>query len=67
MVTALLQQLENQGVERVWLLTTTAGPFFERLGFAVADRGSAPSAIAATPQFRGVCPGTATFMCRHLT
>jgi arsenate reductase len=64
LVTALLRQLEGQGVERAWLLTTSAGPFFERLGFAHADRHMAPAAIAATPQFQGICPSSAAFMCR---
>jgi GNAT superfamily N-acetyltransferase len=63
-VTALMHQLEEQGVERAWLLTTTAAHFFERLGFASSERRSAPAAIATTPQFQGVCPSSATFMCR---
>ena len=66
MVAALLHQLEEHGVERVWLLTTTAEPFFERVGFSSADRRLAPAAIAATPQFQGVCPSSAAFMCRPL-
>ena len=66
-VTALLRQLEDQGVARAWLLTTTAQPFFERLGFVPVDRNSAPMAISTTPQFQGICPGSAAFMCRSLT
>jgi len=67
MVAALLRQLEGQNVERVWLLTTSASPFFARLGFSTAERQSAPSSIAATPQFLGVCPGSAALMVRFLS
>lgn len=66
MAAALLRQLEDQGVERAWLLTTSAAPFFERLGFAIVDRRGAPAAIAGTPQFQGICPSSATFMCRQV-
>lgn len=65
-VTALLQQLENQGIERAWLLTMTAAPFFERLGFIPVDRAMAPATISTTAQFQGVCPSSATLMCRYL-
>ena len=64
LVAALLQRLGDRGVERAWLLTTSAGPFFERLGFIHTDRRSAPAMIAATAQFHGVCPSSAAFMCR---
>ncbi len=41
---ALVQQARESGVERLWLLTTSASPFFERLGWVrrykpAGDRG----------------------------
>lgn len=66
MVAALLRQLEDQGVERAWLLTTSAEPFFDRLGFAIVDWRGAPVAIANTQQLQGICPSSATFMCRQV-
>jgi N-acetylglutamate synthase-like GNAT family acetyltransferase len=67
MVMALLKQLEQIGVKRAWLFTAAAAPFFARIGFVSADRQSAPAAISATPQFQGICPSGATFMCRPLS
>ena len=56
----------GQGVRDVYLLTTTAGPFFERQGFTVAARDIAPPDIRATAEFRDLCPSTATFMRKAL-
>jgi N-acetylglutamate synthase-like GNAT family acetyltransferase len=53
-------------VRTVYLLTTTAVPFFERSGFAVVDRAEAPAAIAATREFSTYCPVSAVLMRRLL-
>jgi amino-acid N-acetyltransferase len=55
-----------QGVESLFLLTTTAEAFFLRLGYAPASRNAAPSAIQATSQFSGLCPSSSAFLSRHL-
>lgn len=55
------------GVRELYLLTTTAGPFFERQGFAVGARDIAPFEIRATAEFRELCPSTATFMRKPLS
>ena len=55
------------GVRELYLLTTTARPFFERRGFAVGARDIAPSEIRATAEFRDLCPSTATFMRKPLS
>lgn len=52
------------GVSRVFLLTITVAPFFERLGYRVFPRGDAPAAIAGTAQFSGLCPASSGFMCK---
>lgn len=57
----------QQGVKVLYLLTNTAAPFFARLGYEVVPRSIAPSAIADTSQFSGLCPASSTFMCKHLT
>jgi amino-acid N-acetyltransferase len=54
------------GVQRLYLLTTTAAPFFERLGYVPASRTEAPASIAATAQFAGLCPASSTFMSKTL-
>jgi protein-tyrosine-phosphatase/N-acetylglutamate synthase-like GNAT family acetyltransferase len=50
------------GIDRVFLLTTTAPEFFRRFGFAEVDRASAPSALQASPEFAALCPSSATCM-----
>ena len=55
------------GVKDLYLLTTTAVAFFERLGYQVVSRSVAPPAISATPQFAGLCPSSSTFMRKQLT
>lgn len=50
------------GLDRVYLLTTTAAPLFRRFGFSEVDRASAPREIRASPEFSAVCPSTATCM-----
>ncbi|MGH7945890.1 MAG: arsenic resistance N-acetyltransferase ArsN2 [Opitutaceae bacterium] len=49
----------HRGVNRLFLLTTMAAPFFERAGFVRLDRSEAPLAIAASSQFQGLCPASA--------
>jgi N-acetylglutamate synthase-like GNAT family acetyltransferase len=50
----------------VWLLTTTARAFFDKLGYAAVDRAGVPGAIRATAQFSALCPDSATVMVKRL-
>lgn len=52
------------GVERFYLLTTTAEKFFTRRGFTVTARDRVPPAIAATEEFRRLCPASAVCLTR---
>lgn len=52
------------GIRRFWLLTTTAAAFFERRGFALTPRNTAPHAIAQTREFRELCPCSAACLSR---
>jgi len=65
---ALVRRLEQAaaewGVERFWLLTTTAEAFFARREFQVTPRADAPAEIAATHEFKSLCPSTAICMAR---
>lgn len=54
------------GVGVLYLLTTTAAGFFERLGYRQTDRAAAPREIAATRQFSGLCPASSAFMVKSL-
>jgi len=55
-----LAAARSEGLEAVYLLTTTAADFFVRLGFVPADRAGVPSALASSPEFASVCPASAT-------
>ena len=55
-----------QGVDSLFLLTTTAEQFFLGLGYAPAARASAPSAIQASSQFSGLCPASAALLSGHI-
>lgn len=53
------------GVERWWLLTTTAEKFFAARGFVVSPRAGAPAAIRATGQFSSGCGCSAVCLSRE--
>jgi amino-acid N-acetyltransferase len=66
LVDRMLALALRRGVRTLYLLTTTAVPFFERLGFTAIDRAEAPPPIAATREFSTYCPASAVLMRRHL-
>jgi N-acetylglutamate synthase-like GNAT family acetyltransferase len=65
-VAALLDLSHEDSAKRAWLLTTTAQPFFEQLGFVVNHRDAAPRAISNTREFSTLCPVSAVLMCLSL-
>lgn len=54
------------GLGALYLLTTTARTFFERRGYHVIDRASAPERILQTGEFQSLCPSSATCLCKRL-
>ncbi len=60
------QYAAAHGVQSIYLLTTTAETFFAQRGYSLAQRKTAPPAIAATQQFSGLCPAAAAFMRKRL-
>jgi N-acetylglutamate synthase-like GNAT family acetyltransferase len=54
------------GIHRLILLTETAKPFFERLGYAVIDRQSISGAVKESAEFRSLCPASAVCMAKSL-
>ena len=54
----------NAGVNRFYLLTTTAKDFFARRGYSVCSRENVPLTVQATAEFRFLCPCTAVCMVR---
>jgi ubiquinone/menaquinone biosynthesis C-methylase UbiE/N-acetylglutamate synthase-like GNAT family acetyltransferase len=57
----------SRGLKAVYLLTTTAAPFFARLGFSTTSRERVPDSIARSAEFAEICPSTATVMVIALT
>lgn len=56
----------QKGVSSIYLLTTTAKPYFEKHGYTQIARESAPLSIRASSQFSSICPTSATAMCKYL-
>jgi len=54
-----LDLARSRGVERVYLLTETAAPFFRRLGFRDVARADVPEAIRGSLEFATLCPASA--------
>ncbi|WP_374679784.1 arsenic resistance N-acetyltransferase ArsN2 [Hydrocarboniphaga effusa] len=54
------------GIRRLYLLTTTAGAYFEARAYQITARADAPAAIASTSQFSGLCPSSSIFMSKTL-
>ena len=50
------------GSPAVYLLTTTAGGFFPRFGFAPITRDEVPESVKASVEFRSACPASAIVM-----
>ena len=49
-------RLEEAGIKEVFLLTNTASPFFAKQNFVTIERGSVPTSIAGTTEFKDFCP-----------
>ncbi len=56
----------DHGIELLFLLTTTAERFFLGLGYSLASRDEAPTAIQATSQFSGLCPASSTLLAKRV-
>lgn len=66
LVAALEAHARSEGARCVYLLTTTAARFFERLGYRAVARDAAPDLIRATAEFSSLCPGSAAFLAKEL-
>jgi amino-acid N-acetyltransferase len=62
----IVARAKDKGLRRLFLLTTTAAPFFARRGFQNADRAEAPEAMTKSPQFASLCPSTAACLALSL-
>lgn len=66
MVRALEAVGQQEGCRRLYLLTTTAAGFFDRLGYRRIAREAAPPQVRATRQYSALCPSSSTLMVKTL-
>ena len=62
----ILDELTEQNVRSVYLLTTTAAAYFQRRGFLPSSRASVPEALLVSEEFTHACPSSAQVMVREL-
>jgi amino-acid N-acetyltransferase len=65
LVESLLQRASEDGIDELYLLTTTAEKYFPRFGFTPTTRAAVPESVKASAEFRGACPDTAVVMSRR--
>ena len=66
LVERVIAAAEAQGVNALYLLTTTAERYFPSFGFATTTREVVPEDIKVSEEFRDACPASATVMCLNL-
>ena len=66
MLAGLERAAADEGATCLYLLTTTAAPFFRRCGYVPAERASAPAPVAASAEFRSLCPADAAFLSKRI-
>jgi N-acetylglutamate synthase-like GNAT family acetyltransferase len=65
-VAALEAEAELRSCRSLWLISTSAAEFFDRLGYVKCDRAAVPSAISTTTEFAALCPANADVLVKHL-
>jgi len=53
-------------VRALYLLTTTAEPYFEHRGYRRINRSQAPPSIQSMREFASLCPSSSAFMIKRL-
>ncbi len=66
LVEQIIERAGKEGIEEIFLLTTTAEKYFPRFGFARTTRAAVPVAVKASAEFQGACPESAAVMTRRV-
>jgi amino-acid N-acetyltransferase len=66
MVERALDLAREQRIEDVYLLTTTAGKYFPKFGFACVSRDTVADEVRSSVEFRTACPASALVMRKTL-
>lgn len=56
----------EKNIKNLYLITTTADQYFEKLGFKRIDRAKVPEAIQQTAQFSDICPASSVVMMKKM-
>jgi amino-acid N-acetyltransferase len=62
----MVEMSRSLDIRELYLLTMTAAPFFEKLGFQKTERAKAPAALQGTTEFASLCPISSVCMKRQL-
>lgn len=65
-VEALEGLARDKGCRRLYLLTTSAERYFDRLGFKAMGRETAPLEVRATREYSALCPSSSSLMVKSL-
>ena len=63
----MIEHVRSLGLEDLYLLTTTAEPYFAKLGFEKIDRKATPHVLGRSIEFKSACPKSAVCMRLKLT
>lgn len=66
LVATLEDEAGRTGIRELLLLTQTAQPFFEHLGYSVTARDRVPDVVKSSTEFRSLCPASAVCMRKSL-
>lgn len=66
LVSFIENQAAEQGIEALYLLTTTASNFFKILNYQDVERSVTPLVIQQTAQFSALCPASASLLTKKL-
>ena len=66
LIDAAVGLAESLGAPAVYLLTTSAGRYFPKLGFVPITRAHVPASVRESVEFRSACPASAEVMRRVL-
>lgn len=59
--------VQKQGVQNIFLLTTTAAEFFSKRGYKIIDRSNLPEFIKNTKEYSVFCASSSALMKKNLT
>ncbi|MEN9938386.1 MAG: hypothetical protein RLZZ387_4965 [Chloroflexota bacterium] len=62
LVGAALDQARQEGLQTIYLLTTTASEYFPRFGFEPISRADVAPAVQQSVEFMSACPASALVM-----